>query len=425
MNGTTDGVEYDAIVVGSGVAGATIARELSRRGRRVLVLERGPDLRPGNGLIAMATKLDAVPVGDGMAAAKADLVGGTTAFYFGVADAPALDAFRALGVELSAELAEATAELRIGPLPGALMGVRAANVRDAARGLGHDWKARDMFVDPGRTGGRYAPDARWSARAHLDEAIANGAILIDRAKALRAIVEGGRAVGVEYERTVGRGAPVRHRVHGARVVFAAGAAATPRLLRDSGLGDFGNAGFYCDPSFIVFGRIDRSGDIDNFGGAMGTDPDDGVMLGDANFCGTLHRVLMLVNRRPLQMFLRSRTIGVGVMVRDALGGGVDAEGNFRKTLAPEDHARLERGEAQAREIVRAAGGRDLFRSRNSAAHLGGMVRIGEHVDADLRAACEGLYVCDGSIVPQRAMGSPTLSLVCLGKYAAKRIERGW
>ena len=35
--------EYDAIIVGSGPGGATVGRELSRAGQRVLILERGKD----------------------------------------------------------------------------------------------------------------------------------------------------------------------------------------------------------------------------------------------------------------------------------------------------------------------------------------------------------------------------------------------
>ncbi len=39
---TASGVLYDAVVVGSGISGALIASELSRAGRRVLILEAGP-----------------------------------------------------------------------------------------------------------------------------------------------------------------------------------------------------------------------------------------------------------------------------------------------------------------------------------------------------------------------------------------------
>ncbi|HKM62532.1 MAG TPA: FAD-dependent oxidoreductase, partial [Acidisphaera sp.] len=35
------GAEYDAVIVGAGIAGAIIAKELSQAGQRVLVLEAG------------------------------------------------------------------------------------------------------------------------------------------------------------------------------------------------------------------------------------------------------------------------------------------------------------------------------------------------------------------------------------------------
>ncbi len=40
MNDWTQ-TDFDAIVVGTGPGGATVARELSKRGKKVLVLERG------------------------------------------------------------------------------------------------------------------------------------------------------------------------------------------------------------------------------------------------------------------------------------------------------------------------------------------------------------------------------------------------
>ena len=34
-------MEYDVIIVGTGIGGATVAREMALRGKRVLMLERG------------------------------------------------------------------------------------------------------------------------------------------------------------------------------------------------------------------------------------------------------------------------------------------------------------------------------------------------------------------------------------------------
>ncbi len=429
MDSVRDSMEYDVIVVGSGVGGATVARELSLRGRRVLVLERGVDADIRENLFSMARSLATVPVADGLAVAKADVTGGTTTFYFGVADPPPVDTLRGLGVDIASELEETRRELPVATLSDALLGARTARIRDSARALGYDWKKREMLVDEAKAGGRYSADAKWTARAYLREAIARGATLVDRARVLRVLVDGtpgdgGRAIGVEYERTTGKDTREIRRAHGAKVVLAAGSAVTPLILRESGLGDFSDSGFYCHPSFVVFGLARREAEIDNFGGAMGVELEEGIMLGDANFCGMLHRALMLGNGKFLRMFQRSRSLGVGVMVRDALGGGIGPDGRFHKTLRPEDKDRMARGEAMAREIVAHAGGGRIFRSQMGAAHLGGVVRIGEHLDADLRAGCDGLYVCDGSIVPPQRMVSPTLTLVCLGKYAAKRLDQG-
>ena len=38
--------DFDAIVVGSGMSGGWSAKELCERGLKVLVLERGPEIKP-------------------------------------------------------------------------------------------------------------------------------------------------------------------------------------------------------------------------------------------------------------------------------------------------------------------------------------------------------------------------------------------
>lgn len=106
-----DGEEFDAIVVGSGAGGATVARELTRRGKRVLLLERGGNSTPSDGLLYMASVSDYVPVGDDVGMARAITTGGTTSLYFGVAEFPPLQVFRNLGIELSGALEEARREL--------------------------------------------------------------------------------------------------------------------------------------------------------------------------------------------------------------------------------------------------------------------------------------------------------------------------
>ena len=82
--------EYDAIVVGSGPGGATVARELSRAGRRILVLERGKDDQNLGSYLTALRVLDMGRSKEGLSMLRASTTGGASVFY----SASAADNFR-------------------------------------------------------------------------------------------------------------------------------------------------------------------------------------------------------------------------------------------------------------------------------------------------------------------------------------------
>ena len=57
----------------------------------------------------------------------------------------------------------------------------------------------------------------------------------------------------------------------------------------------------------------------------------------------------------------------------------------------------------------------------SAAHVGGLLQIGEHLDATLQTEVENLHVCDCSVLPANVRLTPVFTLVCLGKYLATHL----
>ena len=111
------------------------------------------------------------------------------------------------------------------------------------------------------------------------------------------------------------------------------------------------------------------------------------------------------------------------MIHDGLGGELREDGRYHKELTSDDRARLEKGERLAREILEHAGGKSIFKSTLSSAHIGGAVRLNEDVDENLQTEVRNLHVCDGSIVPEDAKVAPALTLICLGKYLAGRLAR--
>jgi choline dehydrogenase-like flavoprotein len=413
--------EFDAIVVGSGPGGATVARELSKRRKRVLILERGGNAPLKESLLATLSILNAVSVSDNLLVGSAFTTGGTTAVYFAATVPPPLETFLSLGIDLSRQLDDAQRELPLAALPDELLRPQSIRLRESATALGYEWLKSRMLVDQSKCASGYAHEAKWTARSYVQEAVAKGATLMNRARVLKILVEKNRAIGVEYQLQKAKKEFEIRRAFGTKIILAAGGAASPVILRSSGIKNVANKGFYCHPNFMVFGTIAGLKAGEGFGGSMGTVVDGDIHVGDANFASTLHRMIMLANRRWVRALLHSKSIGVGVMVREGLGGGIQEDGRYYKQLTKEDLRKLARGEEVARQIIQHAGGKRIAKSYLSAAHLGGTIRIKEHINENLETEHGNLHVCDGSVLPEN-VNTPTLTLICLGKYLASRLS---
>ena len=412
---------YDAIVVGSGPGGASVARELAMRGKRVLILEQG-SAAPLAGTLGQMAAIAAVP-GRGLFVQRdASLLvqgvntGGSSSINFATAADPPAALFAAHGIDLSQEVAALRAELPIGPLPDTLVGPMAQRIMAGAHSLGLDWHKLEKMIRPQicRSGcWRCAYGcpfgAKWSARDFIDEAIKHGAVLEDRAQVIRASIENGRARGVEYMRA-GRYQQARAAI----VVLAGGGVGSPRLLHASGLGPRSSA-FFSDPVVAVMGSV---ADID--GGAevpmaagMRLEA-DGISLADLTLPRPMYQGFTAQALRLDRLGAHRRTLSLMVKIGDQIGGSVGPRW-ADKTLQPADRAKLAYGVGIARDILAACGAKHVFKSWHFAAHPGGSVRIGEGVDSDLRTSIPNLYVCDASVIPQVWGLPPTLTLLSLGK----------
>jgi len=413
--------EFDVIIVGSGASGATLARELANRRLKVLLLERGADIPLSEKLSAIAAIAKEFPVADNMKATTAFTVGGSTSIYFGVCKLPTAETYAKLGIDLSEEFEEVRKELPIVEVSDDFLPPQSIAVRDSAKRLGYPMKAHPMLLDKSKCPqGHYSYDAKWKAKTYIDEAVGKGAVLVSKATVRKVIVEGGRAVGVEYVHKQGFPGGRTCKAYGKKIVLSAGSPATPKLLIDAGINNVGSRGFFCKPAFMVFGTVPRLQGRDAFLGMTECDLGNGVTIGDGAMTSSLFKLFMLSNLKLTHLFSHATTVSVAVALNDGLSGEVRQDGGYHKRLTAEEADKLKSAEAIAVKILEHAGAENIFRSKFVAGTPGGVLWVGEHLDENLQTQIDDLYVCDQSVMPDVKV-TPMITLVCLAKRLAKHL----
>jgi choline dehydrogenase-like flavoprotein len=420
---------WDVIVVGTGPGGATVARELARRGKHVLMLEWGAGgpirgtfsqglrelLQPGKSLLL---------TNDCLGMVRGITTGGSSLFYYATCFPVPFDMLAAYGVDLTDAVQEARRELPVGPLKDEMMTPMAIRLMESAQRLGFNWHKLEKFMYQERWKPEYAfghygdpTGVKWSARMYVDEALARGATLVNHAKVTRVLVENGTATGVEY------------RVNGERctaaapvVVVAAGGIGSPLILRNSGIHAAGYD-FFFDPLITVCGTMKdvslRHNEIPMSAGVHMKD--EGYVMTDMAIAPSEHLAFSAEVFRFTKLFAFRSTARIMVKVKDDLGGRLTERGGLRKKLSAADRAKFLHGYENAKRILRAAGATDIYKTWYLASHPGATVKIGQLVDANLETHYRNLYVCDCSVIPEAWGLPPVLTIVGLGKRLARHL----
>ena len=409
----------DVLVVGSGPAGAMVARDLARAGARVRILEQGSGPPPGTQLLGLLRRKEAMHIAPGVVLLRSLRVGGGSVTFFHTATRPPLAMFARHGIDLSPALERVLAECPHEPLREDLLAPIPSLLMQAGRSLGLPWQRLPKMIDPSRCGpGHCPPEAFWSAHTLLEQAVAHGAELRTGVQATRVLFEQGRAIGVEAR---DQGAMQIFRA--GRVILSAGGIASPAILQRSGVEQAGH-GFFCDPLRIVMAHVPlarQSHDIAMSAGYFDTEA--GYMLSDITIPAHFFRAFTWAAGRPDQLLSYGHTAMIMVKIRDDIEGRIDAHGRPWRRFGPGDKLKMRTGVEQARGVLKAAGAGRPYVSPWVAAHPGGSVRLGELLDERLSCHSPNLHVCDASVIPEPWGLPPTLTLLALGSDLAWRLSR--
>ncbi|MCK4783569.1 MAG: GMC family oxidoreductase [Desulfobacteraceae bacterium] len=422
--------KYDYVIVGSGAGGATLAKELSAKGKSVAVLEKG--VREEK----LGTFLDCCRYFDlnmmkmppkskeGVVLWRSFMAGGPTVVCCGNGVRCLEDELSELGINLEEEFKEAEEEMGITPYDIRRLSSGSKKILEACSDLGYSMEPMPKFIDPKKCrrcgkcqyGCKYG--AKWTAVEYLDEAENNGADIFYNNEVDKVIIENGSAKGV-----VLKGKKEKSTINAEAIILSAGGFGTPIIMQRSGLDKAGSKLF-----------IDMF--VNTYGIAKGLDQtkEPTMALVDHEFHKSegfilspfIHQFRMI---RFIELGMKGMLmptegmLGIMTKTADDSAGRIYPDGSFSKPITEEDKKRLEKGSSISKEILIKAGAdsKSIIVSKVAGAHPGGTAAIGEIVDSNLQTEVNNLFVCDGSVLPTAAGAPPILTIAALAKRLAKSL----
>ncbi|MEL7670151.1 GMC family oxidoreductase N-terminal domain-containing protein [Methanobacterium sp.] len=430
---------FEVIVIGTGAGGATVAREISKKDCKILILEKGKRHKTGTSInylknIPLDLKADLSDEGVDkydFLEFPAELmyledVGGTTPVSLANAcytcstcySNSATKQFKIHDLDLFKELIDAGADLKVSPFPANLMGPATRKIVDAGESLGYFMEPMPKFIDFSKCGRcglcirGCKKGAKWDSTHFVNEAIDNGATLISDFTVTKITHENGKVTGVEGlfgDQT---------KIFGAKkVIIAAGALNTPIILKNSGIKENVGEGLFCD-LFITVGGFLKDAKL-NKEIPMGTKAEFGPYFLSPHFSTQIVSLLENkgFNANPEDI------MGIMVKIADEANGKINSDRSVEKPLTERDIGLLKEGYEKSVEILVKAGVdlSSIVSTPIRGAHPGGTAAVGKVVDKNLETKIKGLFIADTSVIPQAPGRPPILTVTALAKRLAQII----
>lgn len=429
------------IVIGTGAAGSTVAKDLSLNGRNVLILEKGRKQKEGSYVKHMKTKkihLDnklscedkinyeflTLP----LELTNIEEIGGTTTSSIGNAcfscsgcySNSIMQQFEDKNLDIFEELLEASGELNVRYFPKKLWGHSTQLIAEAGQELGYIVEPMPKFINfekcklCGRCVNGCMFDAKWDGTYFVNEALDYGAELICDFNVFEILHENNEVIGVVGIDKNNE----KHIFKAKKVIISAGALNTPIILKNSGIKNVGDQIFF--DIFTTIGGYLKDANLKNEL-MMGVKAEFGPYFLSPHYSMQL---LPLMEKNGIDATDKD-VIGLMLKFADTCIGTIDREGNIEKTLTKVDVDLIKEGYDKAIKILLKLGVPmdSIVATSLKGAHPGGTAAVGEVVDKNFETEIKGLYVCDASVIPEAPGRPPILTIVAIAKKVAKIVNK--
>jgi choline dehydrogenase-like flavoprotein len=396
----------NVIVVGSGAGGATVARELSKKGIKVSLIEKGP-YTPSEKAYEHYENEDV-----GVELLKTSCVGGTTLVTAGNAVRTCQKQLKNLGVDLEDDFNIIESEMGVSTLPDSHFGDGTNLIMENATSMGFNTMKMPKFIDPkncipcGKCAFGCPRNSKWTSREYVNDAVKFGAELIENTKITSLMSENGEITGVKSG---------DKEFFADTVVLSAGGIETPRILRRSGI-DAGNNLFV--DTFVTIGGVLR--DI-----KFNKEVSMNALIKLDDLIIAPHYSGILVDKLQKFHICQEDILGMMVKIGDEPSGKV-RENYIEKFSTSHDVGLLAEGSAVAGAILTEAGVDPATITSTPArgAHPGGTAAIGDVVDTNLETEISRLHVVDASVFPWAPGAPPILTIVALARRLGRYLAEG-
>ena len=408
---------YDFIIAGSGAGGATLAHELAKKGRKVLVVETGSNVFPLPFVIEKSV--------EGTDIFTAYGAGGATVLANANGVRSLEKPLAEFGVFLDQEYTELEKETGLAPIHDSLLSPDGSiRLLDICKKAGIGMRKMPKFIDHtkcircGNCSLGCPSGAKWTALSYLRGAESLGTDVVYNSKVEKVIVQNGKAKGIEC---ISANETVKY--YGNYIVLAAGGIKSPVILQNSGIKNAGQ-NLFIDICELYYGITP---DID-----LSHEPP--MQLVNTEFLekeGFIHSTGSIKDKTKLKYYLKDNVdaymnnnlFAVIVKIRDEATGKIYPDGTFSKAATVQDRKRLDKGGEAARVLLMAAGAKpETIQKREGlyGGHNGASAAIGVVVDHNLQTKIDNLFVCDASVLPESPGLPPILTIMALAKWFAKK-----